>query len=96
MSRRAGQLISRGTRTWLVHVSLGRDLETGARKYLNKTIHGSFREAQDYLITKLQESGVGRLPRRAAISLNQFLDQWLRTAAKRSLRPRPTRITKYF
>lgn len=66
MSRRAGQLISRGTKTWRVRVSLGRDPETGTRKYNNKTIHGSFREAQNYLITRLQERGIVRLPRTAA------------------------------
>lgn len=86
MARRAGQLISRGPRTWLVRVSLGREPETGTRKYHNKTIHGSFREAQDYLNTKLQERHSGRLPRAAAISLNQYLDQWLTTAAKPRLR----------
>lgn len=88
MSRRAGQLISRGAKTWLVRVPLGREPETGTRNYHNKTIHGSFREAQNYLITKLQERGIGRLPRAAAFSLNQFLDQWLNTAAKPRLRPK--------
>jgi integrase len=39
-----------------------------------------------YLNTKLQERNIGRLPRAAAISLNQYLDQWLTTAAK--LRPK--------
>jgi integrase len=58
MSRRAGQLISRGTKTWLVRVPLGREPVTGTRKYHNKTIHGSFREAQNYLIIKLQEHNV--------------------------------------
>src|SRR5208282_5996114 len=82
MARKAGQLISRGRRTWLVRVSLGRDPETGTRKYHNRTIRGSFREAQTYLNTKLQERGIGCLLRAAAISLNQYLDQWLTTAAK--------------
>src|ERR1700722_5305487 len=49
MARKAGQLIARGPRTWLVRVSLGRDRETGTRKYYNKTVRGSFREAQAYL-----------------------------------------------
>jgi len=49
MARKAGQLISRGPRTWLVRVSLGRDPEAGARKYHNRTVHGSFRQAQTYL-----------------------------------------------
>ena len=88
MARKAGQLISRGSRTWLVRVSLGRDPETGIRRYHNKTIRGSFREAQTYLNGKLQEREIGRLPRAAAISLNQYLDQWLTTAAKPRLRPK--------
>jgi integrase len=88
MARKAGQLISRGSRTWLVRVSLGRDPETGTRKYHNKTVRGSFREAQTYLRGKLQEREIGRLPRAAAICLNQYLDQWLTTAAKPRLRPK--------
>ena len=88
MARKAGQLISRGPRTWLVRVSLGRDPETGTRKYHNRTVHGSFREAQTYLNTKLQERDIGRLPRAAAIGLDDYLDQWLATSAKPRLRPK--------
>ena len=88
MAQEAGQLIPRGPHTWLVRVSLGRDTESGTRKYHNKTIRGSFREAQTYLSGKLQEREIGRLPRAAAISLNQYLDQWLVTAAKPRLRPK--------
>jgi len=88
MARKAGQLISRGPRTWLVRVSLGREAETGTRKFHNRTIRGSFREAQKYLTTKLQERDIGRQPCAAAISLNQHLDQWLVTAAKPRLRPK--------
>src|SRR5580700_8327001 len=88
MARKAGQLISRGTRTWLVRVSLGRDPQTGTRKYHNRTVHGSFREAQTYLNAKLQERDIGRLPRAAAIRLDDYLDQWLATSAKPRLRPK--------
>jgi hypothetical protein len=63
MARKAGQLISHGPRTWLVRVSLGRDPDTGTRKY-HKTIRGSFREAQSYLRAKLQERDIGCLPPR--------------------------------
>ena len=77
MARKAGPLISCGPRTWLVRVSLGRDPETGTRKYHNRTVHGSFREAQTYLIAKIQERDIGRLPRAAAIRLDDYLDQWL-------------------
>lgn len=82
MDWNAGRLVSRGPRTWLVRVYLGREPETGTLRYHNKTIRVSFREAQTYLNTKLQERGIGRLPRAAAISLNQYLDQWLTKAAK--------------
>ena len=75
MARKAGQLISRGPRTWLVRVPLGRDPESGTRKYHNITIHGGLREAQSYLNRKLQERDIGRLPRAAAIQLNHYLDQ---------------------
>jgi integrase len=88
MARKAGQLISRGPRTWLVRVSLGRDPETGTRKYHNRTVHGPFRESQTYLIAKLQERDIGRLPRAAAIRLDDYLDQWLGTSAKPRLRPK--------
>src|SRR5579863_38587 len=80
MARKAGQLISRGPRTWLVRVSLGRDPETGTRKYHNKTIRSSFREAPTYPSGKVQEREIGWLPHAAAISLNQYLDQWLSAA----------------
>src|SRR5260370_41882282 len=86
MARKAGQLISRGPHTWLVRVSLGRDPESGTRKYHNKTIRGSFREAQTYLSGKLQEREIGRLPLAAAISLSQYLDQLLITAATPQMR----------
>jgi hypothetical protein len=44
MARKAGQIIARGQSTWLVRVYLGRDSQTGTRKYHNQTIHGPYRE----------------------------------------------------
>jgi hypothetical protein len=41
-----------------------------------------------YLNAKLQERDVGRLPRAAAIRLDDYLDQWLATSAKPRLRPK--------
>ena len=76
MARKAGQLISRGSRTWLVRISLGRDPQSGTRKYHNMTVHGGLSEAQVYLNRKLQERDIGRLPRAAAIQLTHYLDQW--------------------
>ena len=62
MSGKLGNLITRGTHTWLVRVSLDRDPEIKRRKYLNKTIRGSFREVKTYLNARLQERDIVRLP----------------------------------
>jgi integrase len=86
MARKPGQIIARGQGTWLVRIYQGRDLQTGTRKYLNQTIHGPLREAQRFLNLKLQQRDKTGSPRAAAISLNQFLDQWLTTVARPKLR----------
>lgn len=88
MARKLGQIIARGQNTWLVRIYQGRDPKTGTRKYLNQTIHGPFREAQRFLNLKLQQRDLNRTPRAAAITLNQFLDEWLATSAKPRLRAR--------
>jgi integrase len=88
MARKAGQLIARGQSTWLVRVYLGRDPQTGTRKYRNQTLHGSFREAQRFLNLKLQQRDNGRVTRAAVMSLNQLLDQWLTTVVKARVRTR--------
>ena len=82
MARKAGQIVARGASTWLVRVYLGRDPQTGTRKYHNQTIHGPFREAQRFLNLRLQQRDNGRVSRAAVLSLNQLLDQWLSTVVK--------------
>ena len=91
MARKAGQIVARGASTWLVRVYLGRDPQTGTRKYHNQTIHGPFREAQRFLNLKLQQRDNGRVSRAAVISLNQLLDQWLTTVVKARVRVRTFR-----
>lgn len=91
MARKAGQIIARGVSTWLVRIYLGRDPQTGTRKYLNQTVHGPFREAQRFLNLKLQQRDNGRVSRAAVMSLNQLLDQWLTTVVKARVRPRTFR-----
>ena len=60
MARKVGQIVRRGTRTWLVRAYNGRDVETKKRKYLNQTIHGGLRDAQAYLNKMLGERDCGR------------------------------------
>jgi hypothetical protein len=72
MARKAGQIVSRGASTWLVRVDLGRDPQTGTRKYHNQTIHGPFREAQRFLNLMLQQRDNGRVSRAAVIRKGHF------------------------
>jgi hypothetical protein len=55
MSRKVGQIVARGERKWLVRVYLGRDRETRKRRYHNRTLCGSLRQAQEYLTKRLHE-----------------------------------------
>jgi integrase len=77
----AGQIIKRGDRTWLVRIFIGRD-GTGKRRYLNKTIKGSKRDAESYLSKTLTEISTETFIEPSTLSLNQFLDNWLEAAAR--------------
>ena len=59
MASKAGQIIPRGERTWLVRVFMGRDPVSGKRKYVNKTMHGTLRDAQGYLSRTQRDRHLG-------------------------------------
>jgi integrase len=88
MARKVGQIIARGDRRRLIRVYLGRDHQTKKRTYHNRTIHGSMREAQGYLTRKLRERDLGRDLEGTKITLNEYLDRWLETAAEPRVRPK--------
>ena len=80
-----GQLIKRNENTWLVRIFLGRDAD-GKRKYFNKTIHGTKKDAQKFLTAKTREKDLGIFIEPGAMSLNECLDKWLEEIAKPRLR----------
>lgn len=82
----AGQIIKRGTDTWLVRVFLGRDPATGKRRYLNETVKGTKKEAQQRLTRILREQDTGTFVEPSKLTVNDYLDQWLETAARPRLR----------
>lgn len=82
-----GQIVKRGENTWYVRIFLGRDAE-GKRKYFNKTIHGTKKEAQKFLTAKLREKDLGVFVEPASIPLNEFFDRWCEEIAKNKLRER--------
>jgi hypothetical protein len=86
MARKVGQIIARGDPRWLIRVYLGRDHETKKRKYHNRTIHGSIRDGQAYLTRKLHERDLGRDSKGEKITLNEYLDRWLKKTVKPRVR----------
>ncbi len=79
-----GQINKRGD-SWTVRIFLGRDTN-GKRKYFNKTIHGTKKDAQKYLTAKLREKDLGVFIEPASIGLGEYLDKWLEEIAKPRLR----------
>lgn len=86
-TRRAGQLIQRGERSFLVRIYLGRDAD-GKRKYHAKTIQGTKKEAQAYLNRILREQDLGTFVEPSKMTLDEYLDSWLATAASQRVRKR--------
>lgn len=77
----AGQIIPRGDSVWVVRVFLGRD-NSGKRRYHNKTIHGNKKDAQKYLNAVLRDQDLGAFVEPTKMTVDEYLDQWLETAAK--------------
>lgn len=86
MARKTGQIVRRGTSTWLVRIYLGRDSETRRRKYIGKFIHGGLRSAQAHLNHMLAERDLGRNIRSSRQTLGMYLDHWLNICARPRLR----------
>jgi integrase len=80
----AGQIIKRGD-SWTVRIFIGNDAK-GKRKYHNKTIRGTKKDAQKYLTAKLREKDLGVFIEPASMLLNEYLDKWLNEIAKQKLR----------
>src|SRR5205085_12030064 len=83
----AGQIIPRGEDTWLVRVFMGRDGQ-GKRRYLNKTIRGKKKDAQDYLSKILTAISTGTFVEPSPLTVEEYLDKWLAAAARPRLSER--------
>jgi integrase len=81
----AGQIIKRGDRTWVVRIFTGRD-GNGKRKYLNKTVRGTKKNADTYLSKTLTEISAGTFVESAPTTVEDYLKKWLETAARSRLR----------
>jgi integrase len=81
----AGQIIKRGESTWLVRVFDGRDAKN-KRRYLNKTIRGTKKDAQKYLNQQLRNKDLGLPLEQTKEFLDDFLDRWLADVLKGRVR----------
>jgi integrase len=83
----AGQIIKRGDKTWVVRIFMGRD-SNGRRRYLNKTLRGTKKDANAYLSEALTKMSAGTFVEPVKLTVNQYLDKWIETAARPRLRER--------
>src|SRR5215217_7650765 len=83
----AGQIIKRSEKTWIVRIFQGRD-DNGKRRYINKTIRGTKKDANKYFTTKLRDKDLGINIEPASESLDKYLDKWLEASVKPRVRSR--------
>jgi integrase len=80
-ANRSGQIIPRGDNRWLVRIFLGRD-ENGKRRYTNKTIHGTKKDAQKWLTKAQRDRDLGIFVEPSTETVSQYISKWLETVAK--------------
>ena len=85
--RTQGEISRRSEGKWLVRWYVGTDAN-GKRRYSSKTVRGTKRDAQKFLNTVLRNRDLGQHVEPSRTTLNEFLDEWLKTAAKQKLAPR--------
>jgi len=88
--RKRGQVIERSKDAFLVRIYLGED-ETGKRRYYNKTITGTKRDAQKHLTSVLGDLDRGTFIEPSKETLNSYLDRWLENSAAPRVRARTLR-----
>lgn len=83
--RKAGQMQKIADKKYLIRVYLGRDAH-GKRRYFNKTIHATAKQARDYLNRKLTERDLGTAAGPNVALLGDWMTHWLDTVISASVR----------
>ena len=87
MASSRGQIIEKGF-GFLVRVYVGRDA-TGKRSYLNQRVTGTKKDAEKVLTAMLRKLDTGELLHEPSrLSVKEYLEHWLETAAKPKLTAR--------
>jgi len=74
-----GHMQERGPKTWRLSVYVGRDARTSKKRYVQRTVHGTKREAERALARLVTEVDEGRHSASAAGTFGNLLDRWLET-----------------
>lgn len=75
-----GQIIKRGS-SYTVRAYLGRDPATGKRRYVNRTVRGTKRDAEKVLVALLRQRDLGELVLTpTTLTVAEYLERWLATA----------------
>jgi hypothetical protein len=71
-----GSLRQRGQRSWELRVLNGRDALTGRKAYLQKTAHGTKREAETKLARFVTEVSDGAHASTKGSTVGELIEQW--------------------
>lgn len=82
-----GHIRKRSKDSWTAVVYLGRDPETGKRRYLWKTVKGTKRDAEALLTRLLAQVDIGSDLLPSKLTVEQFSREWLK-AVKSRVKPR--------
>ena len=74
--------------SWEVQVYLGKDPETGRKRYHSETVKGSWSQAQRRLTEVLREMDTGTFVEPSRLSFGEYMEQWLRDYAETHVRQR--------
>ncbi len=92
MTRRSGQIRSRGPEKWCVTAFVGRDAN-GKRQYTSKVVKGGKKKAEAALRKMLGDKDANRLGTPDRRPLGEFLNMWLHDAV--SVQVRPSTLANY-
>lgn len=83
-----GHIKKRGQGSWTVVVEQGRDPTSGKRRQLWRTVQGTKKDAEAYLIQLLHERNGGIDVHPGRLTLGQYLERWLDEYAEHSVSAR--------
>lgn len=83
-----GHITKRGTSSYSIVISQGRDPKTGKYKHVWVTVKGTKKEAEKKLSELLHQQDTGNFMKPGKTTLADFLDHWLDQYAKPNLSPR--------